>query len=127
MRGGTEPAEGVPWATSLVLGSCVVDSPVAVGDCMLAPGAPGADASERERSARDIWATSTDGEGFAAFLGSGGGAGGWRGGLERGFCVGREGCLTPCAFFALSAYERTGGWAVVGVGETIDLLVNDSR
>jgi hypothetical protein len=69
--------EGVPWsAASLVLESCVVDSPVEAGDCRLAPGAPGADASERERSARDIWATSTDGEGFGGFLSSGGGAGG---------------------------------------------------
>jgi hypothetical protein len=89
VRGGAESAEGVPWsATSLVLGSCVVDSPVEVCDCMLAPGAPGADASESERSARDIWATSTDEEGFAGFLSSGGGGGGRRGGLERGFCVG---------------------------------------
>jgi hypothetical protein len=77
VRGGTEPGEGVPWgATSLVLESCVVDSPVEVCDCMLAPGASGADASERERSARDIWATSTDEDGFAGFLSSGGGAGG---------------------------------------------------
>lgn len=69
--------EGVPWsATSLAVESCVVDSPVKVGDCALAPGAPGADASERERSAKDIWATSTVEEGFAGFLNSGGGAGG---------------------------------------------------
>jgi hypothetical protein len=59
-----------------VLESCVVDSPVEVCDCTLAPGAPGADASERDRSARDTWATSTDEEGFAGFLSSGGGAGG---------------------------------------------------
>jgi hypothetical protein len=77
VRGDTEPAEGVPWsATSLMLESYVVDSPVEVWDCTLAPGAPGADASERERSAGDIWATSTDEEGFAGFLSSGGGAGG---------------------------------------------------
>jgi hypothetical protein len=42
--------EGVPWsAASLVLESCVVDSPVEAGDCRLAPGAPGADALERKR------------------------------------------------------------------------------
>ncbi len=41
-------------------------------------------------------------------------------------CAGWEECLTPCAFFALSAYERTGGWAVAGVGETIDLFVERS-
>jgi hypothetical protein len=77
VRGGMEPAEGVPCsATSLVLESCVVDSPVEVCDCTLAPGVSGADASERERSARDIWATSTDEDGFAGFLSSGGGAGG---------------------------------------------------
>ena len=76
MRGGTEPAEGVPWnATSLVLESCVVDS-VEVCDSTLAPRAPGADASEREISARDIWATSADEEGFGGLLCSGGGAGG---------------------------------------------------
>jgi hypothetical protein len=69
--------EGVPWSTtSLVLASCVVDSPVEVGDCTLAPGALGADASERDISPRDIWATSTDAEGFVGFLSSGGGAGG---------------------------------------------------
>lgn len=59
-----------------MLESCIVDSPVEVCDCMLAPGVPGADASERERSARDIWVASTDGWGFVGFLSSGGGAGG---------------------------------------------------
>ena len=39
----------------------------------LAPGAPEVDASGR---GRDTWATSTDGDGFPGFLGSGGGAGG---------------------------------------------------
>lgn len=54
----------------------VVDSPVEVFDGSLAPGAPGADASQRERSARDTWAPSTDEECFPGFLGSGGRAGG---------------------------------------------------
>lgn len=77
MRGGTEAAEGVLWsATSPVLESCIVNSPVDVCDCTLALGAPGADASERERSARDIWAASRDEEAFGGFLSSGGGGGG---------------------------------------------------
>ncbi len=59
-----------------MLKSCVVDSPTEVCDGTLAPGAPAADASERERSARDNCATSTDEGGFACFLGSGGRAGG---------------------------------------------------
>lgn len=63
----------------------VVDSAVEVCGVTLAPWAPGADASERERSPRDIWAASTDEVGFPGFLGSGGKAGGWRGGLERSF------------------------------------------
>ena len=45
----------------------VVDSPVEVFDGSLAPGAPGADASQRERSARDTWAPSTDEECFPGF------------------------------------------------------------
>lgn len=49
----------------------VVESAVEVWCGTLAPGALGADASERERSARDIWAASTVEEGFPSFLGSG--------------------------------------------------------